>query len=129
MKKIDDTVKKETAYIAAWTLIFSAIMQAVFLVIQKWDYTVLLGNVLGGGAAVLNFLLLGVTVQKALSLEQKDAASLMKSSQMLRMLMLFVAALLGFLLPCFNAWATIIPFFFTRIAIVLRQILDKKNTK
>jgi hypothetical protein len=46
MKKIEPVVYKETLNIAIWTLILSAIMQAVFLVIGKWDYTVLLGNVL-----------------------------------------------------------------------------------
>ena len=45
MKKIEPVVYKETANIALWTLILSAIMQAVFLVIGKWDYTVLLGAI------------------------------------------------------------------------------------
>ena len=71
MKKIDPTVLKETKYIALWVLIFSALMQAVFLVLRAWDYTVLLGNLLGGGVAVLNFLLMGITVQNALQKEEK----------------------------------------------------------
>ena len=55
MKKIDATVLKETKYILFWALILSALMQAVFLIIRQWDYTVLLGNLLSGGSAVLNF--------------------------------------------------------------------------
>ena len=51
MKKINKVIWLETFYIAAWTLIFSMLMQAVFLVID-WDYTVLLGNLLGAFAGV-----------------------------------------------------------------------------
>ena len=47
--------------------------ELVFLIIGKWDYTVLLGNLLSGCAAVLNFLLMGITVQNALSKDEKSA--------------------------------------------------------
>ena len=124
IKKIDDAVKKETVFIAIWMLIFSGIMQAVFLIIQKWNYTVLLGNLLSGVIGVLNFLLLGLTVQKAVDSEdEKYAKTLMKSSQAIRLVMLFGVAVLGATVPVFNLWATLIPLLFPRIAIVIRQIL------
>lgn len=105
-------------------LIFSGIMQAVFLIIQKWNYTVLLGNLLSGVIGVVNFLLLGLTVQKAVNSEdEKYAKSLMKSSQAIRLVMLFGVAILGATVPCFNLWATLIPLLFPRITIVIRQIL------
>ena len=47
MQKIDPTVQKETKYIAAVVIVLSAAMEAVFLVLGKWNYTVLLGNALG----------------------------------------------------------------------------------
>lgn len=125
--KIDKVVLQETAYIAVWTLILSAVMQAVFLVISKWDYTVILGNLLGAAANLLNFFLMALTVQKALEKEEKEAKQAMKLSHSMRMLMLFVMALLGILLPCFNTIATVIPFFFTRIAIMFRQFFKSKN--
>ena len=125
--KIDKVVLQETAYIAVWTLILSAVMQAVFLVIGKWDYTVILGNLLGAAANLLNFFLMALTVQKALEKEEKEAKQAMKLSHSMRMLMLFVIALLGILLPCFNTIASVIPFFFTRIAIMFRQFFKNKN--
>jgi hypothetical protein len=66
------------------------------------------------------------TVQKAVSQDEKDAKQTMKLSYSMRMLMLFVAALLGILLPCFNTIASIVPFFFTRVAIMFRQLFTKK---
>ena len=73
--KIDATVKKETKYIALWVLLLSALMQSVFIVIGKWDHTVLLGNLLSGAAVILNFFLIGITVQKALEKEFKVKSS------------------------------------------------------
>ena len=127
MKKIDPTVVKETAYITAFTIIFSMLMQAVFLIVQKWDYTVLLGNLLGIIAVVLNFLLMGITVQNAVLKEEKDAKNLMKLSQTGRLFMMFVFALIGYLVPVFNAIAVVIPFLFPRIAIMLRPFFMKKG--
>ena len=118
---------QETAYIAVWTLILSTVMQAVFLVIGMWDYTVILGNLLGAAANMLNFFFMALTVQKSLEKEEKEAKQTMKLSYSLRMLMLFVIALIGILLPCFNTIASVIPFFFTRIAIMFRQFFKNKN--
>lgn len=116
----DKTVLKETGYIALWTAILSLLMQAVFLLIGRWDYTVLLGNLLSAAAVIGNFLLMGITVQKAVDKEEKAAAAAMKFSQALRLFLLFGIAALGVLLPCFNTWAVLIPFFFPRIALIFR---------
>lgn len=111
-----------------WMLIFSGIMQAVFLIIGKWDYTVLLGNLLSGIMGVINFLLLGLTVQRAVSSgDEKHAKALMKASQAIRLFILFGVAILGATLSCFNLWATLIPLLFPRITIVIRQILLAKK--
>ena len=125
--KIDKTVRQETGYIAAGALILSVLMQAVFLLAGKWDYTVLLGNLLGAIGAVLNFFLMGITVQSAVMEGEKEARAKIKSSQMLRMLLLFIIALLGAVLPCFQIWAVLIPLFFPRITITCRNIFSKKS--
>ncbi len=126
MIKIDETVLKETKYIAAWIFIFSVLMQAVFLVISEWNYTVLLGNLLSAVFAVLNFFLMGLTVQKALDKDEKEAKTLVKVSQLYRSLMILVVTVIGVALPCFNTVAVIVPVFFPRIAIAMRPLFDKK---
>ena len=128
MVKVDATVKKETAYIAYFSAALSVIMQIVFLAIHMWNYTVLLGNLLSYIVGVLNFLFMGLTVQKAVMMEPSDAKRLMKSSQSLRTAGIFVAAALGAALPVFNTVAVIVPLFFTRIAITFRPLIkDKKE--
>lgn len=126
MAKIDRVVVKETRYIAGITIILSILMEAVFLIIGMWSYKVLMGNLLGAAVAVANFLLMGITVQNAVQKDEKDAATLMKVSQMLRNLMLLITALLAFLLPFINPAAAIIPLFFPRIAIFLIPVRDRK---
>ncbi len=127
MAKIDATVAGETRYIATWVVILSAVMEAVFLIIGMWSYKVLLGNILGGAAAVFNFLLMGITVQKAVVKDEKEAATAMKASQSMRSLMLLIVALLGIVIPVFNAVAVIIPLFFPRIAIAFVPLRDRKK--
>ncbi|MGI6279991.1 MAG: ATP synthase subunit I [Acutalibacteraceae bacterium] len=126
MKKVDSTVIKETKYIAYFTFILSLLMQSFFLVISQWDYTVLLGNILGFAAAVGNFFLLGITVQHALLRDEKGAKLLIRFSQALRMLFLVLIALIAYLAPMFHVLAVIIPYLFPRIAIAFRPFIIKK---
>lgn len=126
--KLDKVIKKEVTFIGIWVLIFSALMEAVFLATGFWDYTVLLGNLLSGIMSVVNFLLLCLTVQKAVnSGDEKYAKTLMKSSQSLRLLMMGVVVGIGAIFDCFNLWATIIPVFFPRIALIIRGIVLKRQ--
>ncbi len=122
MRKIDPVVIKETTYVAICTIILSVIMQAVFLIIQKWDYTVLLGNILSAVVAVLNFFLLGLTVQFSVGKDEKDIKNYAKFSQMLRLLMIAIVLCVGVLLDCFNTWTVIIPVIFPRIALLFRPL-------
>ena len=125
MKKLDPTVKKETLYISGFALILSVLMQVVFVLVGKWDFTVLFGNFLGIVAAVGNFLLMGITIQKALAKEEKDARNLIKLSQTLRLIMLFIIALIGYLVPVFNTIAVVIPYLFPRIGVMIRSFAIK----
>ena len=138
MKRIDPIILKETGFIALVSLILSVFMQSVFLIVDywvpsAWDYSVILGNLVGYIAAVGNFLLMALTVQKAVGKEPKDASNLMRLSQMLRMLMLFVIALIAYLIDtkvgCFNIIALVIPFFFPRIAVIVRQLVLTLKTR
>ncbi len=126
MIRINDTVKRETLYITAFVIILSVLMQAVFLVFRTWDYTILLGNLLSGFFAVINFLLMGIGVQISVEKDELEAKKTIKLSHTYRSLMLFLVIILGVALPCFNTLASIIPHFFPRIAIMLRPLFDKR---
>lgn len=120
---INPTVKKETGYIAAWVLLLSILTEAVFLILGKWDLSVLLGNLLSGTAAVLNFFLMGLTVQRAVEKDEKEAKAAMRLSQLYRNLLLLICGGVG--VYFFHPVTALLPLFFPRIAIALRPFLHK----
>ena len=125
MSKIDATVQKETKFVALVAFILSLLMQSGFLIAGFWDYTVISGNLLGYVAAVGNFLLLGLTVQKAIGKEEKEIKRLVAFSQYGRLLILLLVALIANFVSIFNLVATVIPFIFPRIAVMIRPYVKK----
>ncbi len=130
--KIEKSVKQETLFILYVTVILSMLLQAVFLIVYRkdWNYTMLLGNVLGAFTGVLNFFLLGLTVQSAIEKEQKnknDGQKFMRLSKTLRFIMIIAVAAIGCSLPVFDPIATVVPLIFPRIAIGIRPFIKKKS--
>ena len=126
MVKANPTVLKETAYIATWTGILSLAMQAVFLLTGNWNVSVLLGNLWGAAIMILNFFFMGLSVQKAVEVEEAEAKSIMKTSQTLRTFFIFVTVVIGVVVPWLSTLAVIISLFFPRIAIALRPLMKEK---
>ena len=110
--KIQEATKRETLHIAAGTLAFSAVMNGVFALLGRWDLT------------VLNFFLLGLTVQKmAGDPNEKKGKLVLQLSYSLRMLATLAVVVLGVKLACFSWVATVIPLLFPRLTILAMQIL------
>lgn len=123
--KIDKTVIKETKYTAVFVVIFSCLMQAVYLCLGYWDYTILLGNLWGALLAVGNHFAMGLYVQKAVSQEPDDAKKTIKNSMSIRLAIMMLLMIIGMLIPVFNPIAVAIPLIFPSFAIYLRPLLDK----
>lgn len=121
MNRIDPTVRRETLFVAGWVISLTTVMLIVYAAMGIFDMTVLAGALLGAATAVVNFLLMGLTIQGALGLEEKEARTRLRGSQNLRMLMQMAVAVLGAVLSCFNLWAVLIPLFFPRIAVTFRS--------
>ena len=121
---VDRAVQRETRWIAWWVIGLSAVLQLVFVLLGRWQWPVLWGNLFGGFIAVLNFFLMGLTVQRAVGREEKQIKNLVRSSQYLRLLMQGAAMLLAFRVGWLDPWATVIPLFFPRLAIILRPLWD-----
>lgn len=127
MNKVDSTIKTETKYIAMVVLILSALLEAVYLMIGQWNYTVLLGNLLGGGAGILNFFLMGLGLQSALKKDVADAKTTVKFSHTYRFIILGVVMVIGIFVPIFDMISTIASIFFSSFGIYIRFFLMKKN--
>ena len=150
--KVQPAVQAETKKMALGVGVLTVLMIAVFLVIRQFDYTVLLGAILGCAAAVGNFFLMALTVQKVtgdmpvlpkqeeeaeeteeeekeqpLSDEAKQAGKKMQLSFLLRLLMLGGVAALAVTAPIFHPWASLLPMLFPRVVIALRSLFDTKQ--
>lgn len=125
--KIDKTVIKETKYITTFVAIFSVLMQAVFLIIARWNYTVLLGNLWGAAIAVGNFFVMGLFVQKAVMQNEQDARQTVKASQRLRLAAIFILSVIGIIIfkQTPTRVAVLIPLIFPRFAVMLRPFIKK----
>lgn len=122
--KVQDATKKETLHIAVGVLGFSAVMELIFLLLHRWDLSVLLGNLLGGGWAVLNFFLLGLTVQGMVAdPDEKRGKTKLQLSYSLRMLATIGVAIAAIQIPGVNWISAVIPLFFPRLTILAMQML------
>lgn len=124
--KIQKAVRDETLHIALGVILLSLVMQGVFFLINRWDMAVLWGNLLGGGYAILNFFILGLTVQKvAAEGDEKRGKNWMQFSYSSRMFFTVVIVFLGITMDTFNWVAVLIPQFFPRITIAAMGVSGK----
>jgi len=134
LKNIQPAVKKETKKVALSTLIGVLLMWIVFFVLHMimpekvpFDFTVILGGVGGGFIAVLNFFLMGLTVQNVASTTDEEMArKKMKASYSQRMMMQMIWGIIAVVAPCFNYVAGLLPLLFPSIGIKITGILFKK---
>lgn len=152
---IESAVRTETKKIAIGTGILSVLMLAVFLILGKFDLSVLLGALLGYTAAVGNFFLMAMTVQhvtnnmpvlpprpeeegteenedekkeEPLSDEARQAGKTMQASFFFRMLLIGgVAALAVTQRQVFNPWAALISLLFPNVVITGRKLFQKEQ--
>ena len=120
--KLSPSVKKELGHIVLGVLIGDAIMIAVFAVLKRLDHTVLLGALLGSAAAIGNFLLMCLAVQKAMDNPDR-AKAIVQGSYGKRMLGMVAVMVIGLVVPWFHTVAVLIPFLLPGMTIRVMQLL------
>lgn len=138
--KPDKAVLRETARVAAGVFLLVALMLAVYAIAGKFSLKALLGGVYTGALTVVNFFVMGLTVQGVtdraaekerteqeiadLSIEMKNR---MKLSYNLRMIALFALLVLGLAVFRFDPIATILPVLFPTLVIRILQIMEARR--
>lgn len=130
---VQPAVKKETKNVAVSTSVGVVIMWGVFAVLHMvmpdkvpLDYTVFLGGICGGLIAVMNFFLMGITVQKVAASTDEDAArSRMKASYSQRTMIQMLWIIVAIAAPCFHFVAGIAPLLFPGMGIKIMGIIKK----
>ncbi|MBQ2626263.1 MAG: hypothetical protein IJG17_00650 [Eubacterium sp.] len=133
MQKVAPAVRKETKRVIIITVIGVVIMFAVFAGLHyampdkvPFDYRVILGGLGGGCIAVLNFFMMGLTVQKVTSMEDEGLArQQMKSSYTYRMLLQILWMVAAIAAPCFQFVAGLVPLLFPSLGLKLLSVMGK----
>ncbi|MCQ2500247.1 MAG: ATP synthase subunit I [Lachnospiraceae bacterium] len=135
MFNFEPGVKKTIRDIVMYTAI-GIVVELILLILAHFfllpdkipfDYTIFLGAVAGGFVAVLNFVLMAVTVTKVAGMtdDEKMARKILQGSYSKRMLMQIVWIVIALIAPCFNLVAAILPLLFPTMGIKIRAVLGK----
>lgn len=130
-----ESIIREVKRIAVGECVFLAVMLAVYAVIGRFSLAVVLGGALGAAYAVLNFYMLGVTVQRVADMadsgeqDEKIAKARMKSSYTTRMVLMVGVVIVAFVLPFVDVLACIIPMLFPRLTILALQLTGRVKSE
>lgn len=129
--KLQPESKKELLRIAGGTALCTAVMWVIFAALHlvgwvRFDYTVVLGSVIGALVAIGNFAGICFVVQKIIDEpDEKRRKAKLQVSHNSRMLMQAVWVIVAIAAPCFQPFASVLPLFFPRITIYYLQITGK----
>ena len=122
--------KRELGHIAIGVGCFTAIMLIIFVIINLFYplnmLQIVLGALLGGGYAILNFLFMALSAQRAIA-SGDMAGEIMQRTYHLRMFGIAIVLLIGYLLPCFSLLTVAIPLLFPRLTIFVMQMYWRKH--
>ena len=145
-------VRQETQKIAIGVLGLTALMLLVFLALGYFDYKAVLGALLGAAAAIGNFFMMAMAVQRAaekmngvqaaadpeeadpeseeeklLAQKKNQAKRSMQLSYYGRMLLIIAVAAIAIYVPCFNAVAALLPLLFPQLVVFLYQFIQGRK--
>ena len=137
----------DTVYLALGEVIVAALVSLAFLLFGKFGYTVVTGALLGGTVTVVNFLILSVAVNRAVTryitergereMDEEEAEkyakehgmvvqNAMTKSYLLRMGLMIGALVLGMVSGYFSPLATVIPLLMYRPILYVTELIKIK---
>lgn len=126
--KLQPASKKMSIMIAVGTAVGYVIMLAVFFGLRfvnpsiPFDYTVILGGAIGSGVAILNFVLMCLTIQEASrKYGEKPIKPWVQLSYNSRMVLQCAWVVLAAILPCFDLIASALPLLFPTVVIIVMR--------
>ena len=149
-KKQSNMPYREICILAVGEIIVSAIVIAVFLIVKKYELSVLLGAILGSVVTVANFVWLAISVNRAFdkallargdgemdeeAVERftaqhgKAIENAAKLSYIIRTVSILAVLVLGFLIKIFNPISAVIPLLMYRPILTLGEIIKMKCIK
>ena len=132
--KLQAASKKEIKRIAIGTGVCDLILLAVLFLLSlegllTFNYTVILGILVGSCVAIFNFTIMCLTIQKAVDIdEKKQMKAFIQGSYNGRLLLQAGWIVVAFLVPHFNVIASAVPLLFPNVTIFYLQSKGKLVT-
>ncbi len=123
-KELWAEVKKMAMYISSMVLI----MLVVFALFGYFGFPVILGSLLGGIVALLNFFFLATAIEKSVNGYNSPKGALALSYS-IRLIVIGAVVVLAIKSPYLNYLTVVIPLLFPRIAIMVRNLLKMRTEK
>lgn len=124
-------VLQQTGIIALGQLIGVAAMLGVFALLDQFDTTVLLGGIVGGVAAILNFLFMAIgammAADKAQSQNVNGGKATIQTSYIVRTVVLFVVLFAFAKSGLCNVIAMVVPLIFVRPTLSIAEFFRKSG--
>lgn len=125
-------VFQETAVVALGQVLCVAAMLGIFALLGYFDRPVLLGGILGGVLAVLNFLFMAIgtslAADKAENQDVKGGKALLQGSYLLRTVLLFLVLFAAAKSGLCNVIALVLPLVFVRPILTVGEFFRKKGS-
>ena len=131
MEQTKKIIYKQIGAVALGEVLGVAAMIGIFALLGQFDYTVVLGGLVGGLVAFLNFFFMVVSLSaaadRAENQDVKGGKGLVKGSYFVRLavmaVVLFACAKSGY----FNVIALVVPLLFVRPALTVAEFFVKKG--
>ena len=125
-------VLKQTGVVALGQAACVAAMIGVFALLGYFDYTVVLGGLMGAVVATLNFLFMAIGVSLAADKAQeqnvKSGKSMITGSYMIRIILMFVVLFACAKSGHFHVIALVLPLVFVRPILTIAEFFQKKGS-
>lgn len=125
-------VLKQTGILALGQVICVASMVGIFALLGCFDYTVVLGGLMGAVVAILNFLFMAIGLSLAADRAQqqntKDGKALVTGSYMIRIVLMFVVLFACAKSGHFHVVALVLPLVFVRPILTIAEFFQKKGS-
>lgn len=120
--------RKNLIKIAVGSAVLSGIVVLVFVIIGKFDYTVLIGALTGFVLSVGNFYFMSVGIIKALETgDENTAKAKMRTSYIIRTVIMLGIMAASFFIPFMNPIPVLLSVFYPRITIFVCDLFEKRK--
>lgn len=123
-------VLRQTGVVALGEAVGVAAMIGIFALLGQFDTSVLLGGLVGGAVAIVNFFVMAIGVNiaadKAEKQDVKGGQAAIKGSYMLRMIGMFVVLFAFAKSGLCNVIALVVPLVFSRFTLTLQEFFKRK---